>query len=249
MPRGRAGVLPGGTAPLRFPPRITWGCHPALPRVRGFFENAMPTNSATIPSWAAPVADLWQRALEPDEADLPRSRVTRCCTWPVPLFALAHHLHVDQRALPGVGAHGPARPSHSARVASAVAGLGGAPCAAGGNPATALTKRPAPARLAGPDRGGRVRVRRRARRSRSVSRSCGASTAWPAPTSSPRWSRSRSAVRTSSAARIPTIRWSGCHHAVKYHAPGRAGLSRGSCPICRSWRWRAFRARSGPTTA
>src|ERR1700722_16688698 len=55
---GRIGVLPSSTSPLGSLAGVPFRC---APRVRGFCEAMLNDSATTIPTWAVPVADQWQR--------------------------------------------------------------------------------------------------------------------------------------------------------------------------------------------
>ena len=200
------------------------GSFTATPCVRGFCD-AMPNDSTTTPpSWAAPLVELWQRVRRPHRSGSPRSWATRCSTGSARSSRSSPSTPRPTRSTRSGGAWR-CCPSSSAPWPRA---CWPGPCAApaGGNPASALTTRQHQRAWVTRIVGGGLRVRRLARHSRSASRSCGGSTAWPDPTCSPRSPPSRSGVRTSSTAQDPYIPLVRLHHAVQVPRARRAGLRR-----------------------
>ena len=127
------------------------------PVVRGFCDAMLTHSATTIPSPGGPLGRLLAAGGRPRQGDLPGARRRPAVRGQRPVRA-PHHLHVDQRPLPGLGADGLA-PVRLRCGGLGSAGLGRAPCpppAARTGPDAA----PAPARLADPDRVRRVRVRR-----------------------------------------------------------------------------------------
>ena len=136
----------------------------ATPCVRGFrdpcrndsHDDAIPTCRADILS-----SGLWQWRGRPCSSGSPRNG-RRAAVRGQRAVRAPHHLHVDQRALRGLGAHGAARRSPSARLASAVLAWA-VRRARRRQPGHALTERQHKRAWARPHRGGGLRLRRRAR--------------------------------------------------------------------------------------
>ena len=189
----------------------------------------MPTaSSTTIPTWSSGLTAACRRAFERVKAISPE------CGDALLYFGQRalrpdHHLHVDQRAVPGLGPHG------AAAVRLRRGGLGRARRGGAAGPPAPAGRRadapPAPPGLGGAHRRGRRACSPARWRSRSASRSCGASTASPGRTSSPRSSRSRWAARIWCGDRTPITRWSACPTTCR--TTRRASRTTpASCPTC-----------------
>ena len=213
---GRAGVLPRRSSASRIALRVPLAT--ACPCVRGFRDTHADHFFDDDPDMVQRPDRRVPPCLRAGEGRSPRSPATRCCTGPARCSPWSPSTRRPTRCTRS-GAAWPCCRSSSARWPR--------PCSPGScsgarrrQPAGGLTPRQHHRAWVARDRRRRAASSPARWPSRSASRSCGASTASPGRTSSPRSSRSRSAARTSCGARTPTTRSCGCPTPCTYHAPG-----------------------------
>ena len=237
---GGIGVLSGGVRPLRF----RWGVLPPAHPECEVVVTTMPTTTTT--SVDRPVALVVAATRIGGRAG--HGHPARVGRRPAVLrqraVRLRHHLYVDQRAVPGVGPHGPV----AVRVRRTRLGRPGVaraprPPAPQRRPVPA----PTPARLAGPSGHRRVRLRGRA--------------GHPHGPRDPVAVRRHARVTPAARGDVGRDRRAGPRQGPEPLPPPDTGATtrssttrraspttRASCPTCRSWPCWASPAKSGPTT-